>query len=234
MTTPPWPRQEARPKHADGKARSSMKRAASWPARPHLPASCPGRNRPSGPGTWPSCRPARGPSTMSSTSWWKRSGRRDVERDPRRPHARRGLAAIPSLAPGRPHRGDLQEPRHALSLNTALRYLTTATMASQRAQRAFLQHRKAKQAGLLLPERPLALPANENRTNDMPAHPSPHRRTRQFLGRRSRPAAECRANSRRGCRHAHAAARRRSGSRQLSALDPDLHRARARLRLGSG
>src|SRR3954447_9121015 len=30
------------------------------------------------------------------------------------------LPAIPPLIPGRPHGGDLQEPRHALSLNTAL------------------------------------------------------------------------------------------------------------------
>src|SRR3954466_1545304 len=30
-----------------------------------------------------------------------------------------GMAAIPPLGPGRPHGGDLQEPRHALSLNTA-------------------------------------------------------------------------------------------------------------------
>jgi hypothetical protein len=56
------------------------------------------------------------------------------------------LAAIPPLGPGRPHGGDLQEPRHALSLNTALRYLTAAGMATQRAQRAFLAHRKARQA----------------------------------------------------------------------------------------
>src|SRR3954453_4099539 len=81
------------------------------------------------------------------------------------------MAAIPPLGPGRPHGGDLQEPRHALSLNTALRYLTAASMASQRAQRAFLTHRKAKRAGLLLPERPLAPPANENRTNYMPSEP---------------------------------------------------------------
>ena len=61
------------------------------------------------------------------------------------------LAAIPPLGAGRPHGGDLQEPRHALSLNTALRYLTAAGMASQRAQRAFLAHRKAKAQGLVLP-----------------------------------------------------------------------------------
>ena len=31
------------------------------------------------------------------------------------------MVAIPPLAEGRPHGGDLQEPRHALSLNTAIR-----------------------------------------------------------------------------------------------------------------
>src|SRR3954453_1455319 len=74
------------------------------------------------------------------------------------------LAAIRPLAPGRPHGGDLQEPRHALSLSTALRYLTAASMASQR---AFLAHRKARRDGLLVPG-PTALPdaANENRTNE--------------------------------------------------------------------
>ena len=77
------------------------------------------------------------------------------------------LAAIPPLAPGRPHGGDLQEPRHALSLTTALRYLTAAGMASQRAQRAFLAHRKAKQAGLTLPaEVPVKVPANQDDTNE--------------------------------------------------------------------
>ncbi|MFL5332412.1 MAG: hypothetical protein ACJ8H8_04365 [Geminicoccaceae bacterium] len=77
------------------------------------------------------------------------------------------MVAIPPLAEGRPHGGDLQEPRHALSLNTALRYMTAAGMASQRAQRAFLAHRKAKRDGLILPE-PAAVPdaANQNRTND--------------------------------------------------------------------
>src|SRR3954447_12615220 len=77
------------------------------------------------------------------------------------------LPAIPPLIPGRPHGGDLQEPRHALSLNTALRYMTAASMASQRAQRAFLAHRKARCQGLLQFE-PATPPdaANENRTNE--------------------------------------------------------------------
>ena len=43
------------------------------------------------------------------------------------------------------------QKRNALSLGTAIRYGTAAGMATQRAQRAFLAHRKAKQAGLILP-----------------------------------------------------------------------------------
>jgi len=79
------------------------------------------------------------------------------------------LAAIPALAPGRPCGGDLQQPAHALSLTTALRYATAAGMAVQRAQRAFLAHRKAVRAGLVLPG---AAPApaeaaNQNRTNEI-------------------------------------------------------------------
>ncbi|MFL5334950.1 MAG: hypothetical protein ACJ8H8_17595 [Geminicoccaceae bacterium] len=44
-------------------------------------------------------------------------------------------------------------------------------MATQRTQRAFLAHRKARQAGLILPERPQADPANENRTNENTPEP---------------------------------------------------------------
>src|SRR4051812_50001526 len=79
------------------------------------------------------------------------------------------LAAIPPLAPGRPCGGDLQQPGHALSLNTAVRYATAAGLAVQRAQRAFLAHRRALRAGLVLPA--AAAPpdaANENRTNNFP------------------------------------------------------------------
>ena len=100
------------------------------------------------------------------------------------------MAAIPPLAPGRPHGGDLQEPRHALSLNTAIRYMTAASMATQRAQRAFLAHRKAKRDGLHpagdQPPRPSAANqncTNENTaaaaapkcTNELPARPQPRR-----------------------------------------------------------
>ena len=61
------------------------------------------------------------------------------------------MVEIPPCGPGRSHGSDLQEPEHARSLGTAIRYLTAAGMASQRAQRAFFQHRKAKRDGLLLP-----------------------------------------------------------------------------------
>jgi hypothetical protein len=83
------------------------------------------------------------------------------------------LAAIPPLGPGRPHGGDLQEPRHAFSLNIALRYMTAASMATQRAQRAFVQHRKAKYDGLILPAPPeiAERPANQNCTNESTPEP---------------------------------------------------------------
>ena len=58
----------------------------------------------------------------------------DVEGDPRRPR-RRGDERDPAFGPGRSHGTDLQEPRHAVSLNTAIRYTTAAAMATQRAQR---------------------------------------------------------------------------------------------------
>ena len=52
--------------------------------------------------------------------------------------------------------------------------MTAAGMATQRAQRAFLAHRKAKQAGLILPAaEPEAIPANQNCTNEFPALSAP-------------------------------------------------------------
>ena len=81
------------------------------------------------------------------------------------------MAAIPPLAPGRPHGGDLQEPRHALSLNTAIRYMTAASMATQ-ARPARLprppQGQARRPASCRRPQpRPSA--ANENRTNETTA-----------------------------------------------------------------
>ena len=80
------------------------------------------------------------------------------------------MAGIPPCGPGRGHGSDLQEPGHALSLNAALRYLTAASMATQRAQRAFFQHRRAKRDCLLVPAPPEVgePPANQNGTNELP------------------------------------------------------------------
>jgi hypothetical protein len=74
------------------------------------------------------------------------------------------MAEIPPRRPGRSCGTDLQEPEHARSLGTAIRYMTAAGMATQRAQRAFLQHRKAKRDGLIVPmaEAPAEPPANQN------------------------------------------------------------------------
>ena len=66
---------------------------------------------------------------------------------------------------------DLGEKRNALSLGTAIRYATAAGMATQRAHRAFLAHRKAKQQGLI---QPAAEPAAQSYTNELPpARPRP-------------------------------------------------------------
>jgi hypothetical protein len=80
---------------------------------------------------------------------------------------------------------DLKNARNRLSLGTAIRYASAAGMATQRAQRAFLAHRKAKQQGLILPVAASAAectngftpaePARQNRTNDFPPAPPPAR-----------------------------------------------------------
>lgn len=67
------------------------------------------------------------------------------------------------------HGRDLKDARSRLSLGTAIRYASAAGMATQRAQRAFLAHRKAKKAGLILPV--AAAPAKC--TNDFAPAPAP-------------------------------------------------------------
>ena len=80
------------------------------------------------------------------------------------------MAEIPPCRPGRSHGTNMQEPENARSLGTAIRYMTAAGMASQRAQRAFFQHRKAKRDDLIVPAaEPEAIPANQNGTNEFPA-----------------------------------------------------------------
>jgi hypothetical protein len=61
------------------------------------------------------------------------------------------LADIPPRAEGRSHGSDLQVPEHRASLATALRYQAGAGSAFRRAWRTFLELRKAKQAGLVVP-----------------------------------------------------------------------------------
>ena len=83
------------------------------------------------------------------------------------------MAEIPPRRPGRSHGTNMQKPENVRSLGTALRYMTAAGMATQRAQRAFLAHRKAKRDGLIVPAPPelAELPANQNRTNEYTPEP---------------------------------------------------------------
>lgn len=81
---------------------------------------------------------------------------------------------------------DLGEKRHTLSLGTAIRYASAAGMATQRAHRAFLAHRKAKKDCLAL-----AAPAALECTNELPAassEPAPQNRTNEFATAPPRPA----------------------------------------------
>ena len=106
------------------------------------------------------------------------------------------MAEIPPRRAGRSCGTDLQEPEHARSLGTAIRYMSAAGMATQRAQRAFFQHRKAKRDDLILPaaEGPAEPPANQNGTNEntsepgrplalpAPAAPNSRKCTNEFAG----------------------------------------------------
>ena len=78
------------------------------------------------------------------------------------------LTDIAPRCAGRSHGSDLQVPDHAAALATALRCQGSAAMATRRAMRAFLEHRKARQAGLLLPARTRE-PEPQECTNDLPA-----------------------------------------------------------------
>jgi hypothetical protein len=81
------------------------------------------------------------------------------------------LADIPPRAAGRSHGSDLQVPEHRASLAIALRYQAGAGSAFRRAWRTFLELRKAKQAGLVVPlaEAELAGAADRPRLPD-PEH----------------------------------------------------------------
>ena len=62
------------------------------------------------------------------------------------------MAAIPPLAPGRPPRRRPAGAQARAVPQHALRYMTLPRWRRQRAQRAFLAHRKAKRDGLILPD----------------------------------------------------------------------------------
>ena len=163
----PAPRKRG-PKTPEGKARSAMN-ALKHGLRARSFGLLPEESRPSGPSTSPTCAAVTIPVdeaeeklvTAIAVAMWNeiRADRTLVET----------MAEIPPRRPGRRHGTDMAEPEHARSLGTALRYLTAAGMATQRAQRAFLVHRKAKQAGLIL--RAAARPScrRQNCTNELPA-----------------------------------------------------------------
>ena len=115
-------------------------------------------------------RRATAPSTPPRRSWSPRSRSRCGTRSaPTAPWSRpwpRSRPAAPAAATAR----DLQEPEHARSLGTAIRYLTAAGMATQRAQRAFLAAPQG-QAGRPDPAggRARGDPANQNGTNEFRA-----------------------------------------------------------------
>ena len=117
------------------------------------------------------------------------------------------LTDIPPRSKDRSHGSDLQVPDHAAALTTAIRYQGSAGMGARRAVRAFLEHRKAKQTGLLLPAAACTRePEMTKNTNELsqPARPHP---AAQPAARR--PAATGRARPRR-------VAGRRAGGRGRS------------------
>lgn len=86
------------------------------------------------------------------------------------------------------HRRDLADARNRLSLGTAIRYASAAGMATQRAHRTFLAHRRAKKQGLLLPVRAEA--PGECANDFTPAEPiaaAPPNRTNDFAQPRRLP-----------------------------------------------
>ena len=100
------------------------------------------------------------------------------------------LSEIPAR-PGRGPGGELQEPRHAASLTTAIRYQTAAGMAVMRAQRALLAHRKAKKDGLA-PDIARAVPvppepANQNHRPEPADGCAAEKFTNEFLPGTSEP-----------------------------------------------
>ena len=117
----PSPPKKRGPKTPEGKVRSSSRNALKHGFRARTFALLPGED----PAEWAlhltDLRAALAPAdayeeklvAALAAAMWKevRADRQEAE----------VLAAIPPLAPGRPCGSDLQEPGHALSLNTAVR-----------------------------------------------------------------------------------------------------------------
>ena len=140
-------------------------------------ACCPRRIRPSGRSIWPTCAATSAPAdatedklvTALAVAMWN-----EIRAD-------RTEAGVLTAMPLDGARGrDLKDARNRLSLGTAIRYASAAGMATQRAQRAFLAHRKAKQQGLILP---VAASAAEC-TNDFAALGARDRKIARTISRR--------------------------------------------------
>ena len=159
MTLPPLLRprrphlpQEARPQDARGQGALRDERAQARPARPILRP--PARGEPGrvsehlatcAAATIDDAAEEKLVTAIAVAMWNEiRADRTLVET----------MAEIPPCRPGRSHGSDMADPGTPALLGTAIRYMTAAGMATQRAQRAFLAHRKAKKAGLILPAAP--------------------------------------------------------------------------------
>ena len=159
--------QKTRPEHARGQGALGHERPAPRPARPHLRHPARGGAGRVGAAPGRPARRLRPGRRQPSSSWWRRSRPRCGTRSAPTARSPRSWPRSRPWPPAGRTAATCRSPGTRCRLNTALRYMTAASMASQRAQRAFLAHRKAKRDGLLLPE-PTALPdaANENRTNE--------------------------------------------------------------------
>ena len=121
--------QEARPEHARRQGALGDERAQARAAGARVRAAAGGEPGRVGRASGRSARRARAAWTRFEEKLVTAAGRGDVEGDPRRPGRVRRAGRDPAAGRGRSHGGDLQEPRHAASLSTAIRYQTAAGMA---------------------------------------------------------------------------------------------------------
>ena len=97
--------------------------------------------------------PACGPRMRWRSSWRPRSPPRPGRRSAPTAAWSRPWPRSRPWRPGRSHGSDFAERHHAAAMGTAVRFMAAAGMATQRAQRMFLAHRKAVRDGLLAPSR---------------------------------------------------------------------------------